>query len=60
MCFLFQITDKVNMDVILRGLLSSDKKESIKKTIVNKIARNGSDPKQSTEIQKSSFCAVIP
>ena len=43
------------MDVILRGLLSSDKKESIKKSIVNKIARNGSDPKQSTEIQKMFF-----
>ena len=43
------------MDVILRGLLSSDKKESLKKNIVNKIAKNGSDPKQSNDIEKMFF-----
>ena len=43
------------MDLILHGLLSSDKKQSLKKTIVNKIARNGSDPKQSDEIEKMFF-----
>ena len=43
------------MDTILRGLLSSDKKESIKKSFVNKIAKNGSEPKQSNDIQKMFF-----
>ena len=43
------------MDVILRGLLSSDKTESIKKSLVNKIAKNGSEPKQSSDIEKMFF-----
>ncbi len=43
------------MDVILRGLLLSDKKESQKKVLVQKITKSGSDPKQTSEIEKMFF-----
>ncbi len=43
------------MDTILRGILSSDQKDSIKKQVVTRISRSGSDPKQRGEIEKMFF-----
>ncbi len=45
------------MDVILKALLVSNKPEGVKRSFVTKIAKNGSDPKQTTDLQNMfTFC----